>query len=77
MRCGSDWGGAIEIAICARLRDVNIDVFERSPEGFSRISRFEGRAEGGLGLSSVRVLYGGRCHYDSIEMLSSFKTTKS
>ena len=70
MASGSDWGGAIEIAVCARLRGREVHVYEQTTGGgFARISRFrlEGAAAQGR---PVSVLYGGRCHYDAIEIES-------
>ena len=28
MRTGNHWGGAIEMAVCAHIRDVAVDVYE-------------------------------------------------
>ena len=76
MRDSSDWGGAIEIAVCARIKGVQIDVFERGSQGaFRRISSFKRGATGARSGASdttknkaavVGLLYGGRCHYDAI-----------
>ena len=60
MRNGSRWGGAIEIALCAQLHRASIEIFERRGERFVRIASFgEGRR--------LRLLYGGRVHYDALE----------
>ncbi len=63
MRTGSDWGGAIEIAVCASLKGVNVPVSEaEGPRSYRRISQF-----GQDGASrTVSVVYGGRCHYDAL-----------
>ncbi|CAJ1461817.1 unnamed protein product [Effrenium voratum] len=61
MRDGSRWGGAMELALCAQLRKVRIDIFERRSGGFARIASF------GDG-QPVRLLYGGRVHYDALEV---------
>lgn len=70
MRTSGDWGGAIEIAVCATVKAVEVHVFERRGGGFVRISRFlpETPASPGNNTRVVRVLYGGRCHYDAIEL---------
>lgn len=60
MRNGSRWGGAIEIALCAQLHQALIEIFERRGDHFVRIAAF------GQG-SRLRLLYGGRVHYDALE----------
>ncbi len=70
MRDSNDWGGAIEIAVCARLRGVQVDVFEQSSGGgYTRISSFK-NSDAAAGKKkpskTVSVLYGGRCHYDAL-----------
>jgi len=66
MRAGSRWGGAVELAICAKVHRVRVDVYERSRAGFVRISSFEG--DGGPGAGTVNLLYGGRVHYDALQL---------
>jgi len=66
MREGSRWGGAVELAVCAKIRKVAVDVFEKRSDGFARISSF-GQAGEGKGASTVRLLYGGRVHYDALQ----------
>jgi len=66
MRSGSRWGGAVELAICAKVRSVRVDVYERGKGGFIRISSFEG--DGGPGSGTVNLLYGGRVHYDALQV---------
>jgi hypothetical protein len=82
MRESNDWGGALEIAVCARLRDVEIHVYEQSRgnRNFTRISRFRPDADRNAASAQPRhnmkghqrkvvsVLYGGRCHYDGLEV---------
>ena len=83
MRYGNGWGGAVEIAVCARLMGVVIQVFERKNSHFVRISRFEpteisdddeedvngtNSSTTHLGLGIVNILYGGRCHYDALKV---------
>ena len=63
MREGSRWGGAMEIAVCAKLRSVRVDIFERRSDHFLRIASF-----GGAQSELVRLLYGGRVHYDALEV---------
>merc|ERR1712072_1500630 len=62
MRSGSRWGGAVEMAVCAKIKQMRVDVYERSRSGFLRISSFEG------GSSAVNILYGGRVHYDALQV---------
>lgn len=63
MRAGSRWGGAMEIALCAKLRHAFIEIFERRSDHFVRIASFgDSRAA-----NRIRLLYGGRVHYDAIE----------
>lgn len=62
MREGSRWGGAMEIALCAQLRKACIEIFERRADHFVRIASF------GDGMQPIRLLYGGRVHYDALEV---------
>ena len=62
MREGSRWGGAMEIALCAELRGACIEIFERRSDHFLRIASF------GAGDKPIRLLYGGRVHYDALEV---------
>lgn len=59
------WGGGIEMAACARLKRVNVHVYERGdlPAGnFRRISCFNyPKAK-----RTIHVLYQGRMHYDAL-----------
>lgn len=67
MRRQGEWGGALEMAVFAKLKNVNVHVFERSGAGYSRISCFQApRARGGEEASTILVLYGGRAHYDAL-----------
>jgi len=66
MRTGSQWGGAVELAVCAKMRSVHVHVYERGNSGFKRISSFEGDA--GPGAPVVSLCYGGRVHYDALEV---------
>jgi hypothetical protein len=72
----SGWGGGIEMAACARLRRVNIHVYERkggsSMGTFKRISCFDvprtgGVRAGGTPARTLHVLYCGGVHYDALE----------
>ena len=38
MSYGSRWGGAIEMAACTRLFNVNVHVYSRTSRGYTRIS---------------------------------------
>ncbi|CAE7868050.1 YOD1 [Symbiodinium microadriaticum] len=64
MREGSRWGGAMEIALCAKLHRIRVDIFERRSDHFLRIASF-GEADK---FEPVRLLYGGRVHYDALEV---------
>ena len=44
MRTGSQWGGAIEMAICAAIRSCAVHVYEKKRGSYKRISCFD--AEG-------------------------------
>mmetsp|Transcript_31592 Transcript_31592/g.69762 ORF Transcript_31592/g.69762 Transcript_31592/m.69762 type:complete len:592 (-) Transcript_31592:2-1777(-) len=66
MRTGSRWGGAIELAVCAKVKRVRVHVYEKGREGFTRISSFEGDV--GPGSPTVNLLYGGRVHYDALQV---------
>jgi len=66
MRAGSRWGGAVEIAVCALIHEVPVHVYERVPKGFARISAFG--APGPPSSKAVNVTYGGRVHYDALEI---------
>lgn len=66
MRSGSRWGGAVELAVCAKVRRVRVDVYERCAGGFARISSFEGGGSGNE--RAVSLLYGGRVHYDALQV---------
>jgi len=63
MRAGSRWGGAVELAVCAKLRHVCVDVYEQGRGGFVRISSF-GESQG---KPAINLLYGGRVHYDALQ----------
>ena len=67
MRVGNDWGGAIEIAICARIKNVEIHVYEKRGSNFVRISKFDCGDSGG-NPKILNILYGGRCHYDALDI---------
>ena len=67
MRTGSRWGGAIEMAVCAKLKKAHVHVYEAaaSESGcFKRISCFDG----GASSRTITVVYGGRVHYDALEL---------
>jgi len=69
LAAGGFWGGAIEMAACARACGVDIAVYEEdwSRGGFQRISDFltDGQPRG-----VVFVLYSGRSHYDALQLQS-------
>lgn len=61
---GSRWGGGIEMAVCAKMKDVNIHVYERRgwfSGGYERISCFENPGA----KRTISVLYCGGIHYDA------------
>lgn len=66
MRTGNHWGGAIEIAVCSIVKGVAVQVFERSSDGFERISVFGDPKNSKVG--TVNLLYSGRCHYDALRL---------
>mmetsp|Transcript_10816 Transcript_10816/g.24481 ORF Transcript_10816/g.24481 Transcript_10816/m.24481 type:complete len:230 (-) Transcript_10816:124-813(-) len=72
MAVGGTWGGAIEMAACARLKSVDIDVYELSSGMWQLIASFAGgpvtasSAVTGGPRKKVRVAYQGRMHYDAI-----------
>lgn len=72
MRDPKKWGGAIEIAITAMLKKVQVRVYEPA-EGqagrFQRISVFG--APGGEKGKVVHLAYGGRVHYDALVVAPS------
>merc|ERR1712217_520236 len=56
------WGGGIEMAAFTRMKNGNVDGYEKCPGGFKRISLFENpRAR-----RTINVLYQGRSHYDAL-----------
>lgn len=61
---GSRWGGGIEMAVCAKMKGVNIHVYERRgwfSGGYERISCFETPGA----RRTISVLYCGGIHYDA------------
>ncbi|CAJ1348603.1 unnamed protein product, partial [Effrenium voratum] len=63
MRRGGEWGGAPEIAVCARMAEIDVQVYEPGGEGFDLIASFPGNEQGTPTPKVVRVLYTGRLHY--------------
>lgn len=69
MQRSGEWGGAPEIAVCARMEGVDVDVYQPSAAGFELVAPFsggEGTAERQGPLPKLRVLYVGRMHYDAL-----------
>ena len=62
VRSLQQWGGAIEIAIFAKLFGKVVEVYQTSNDGgFDCISTFNGE----MGVSQpIRLLYEGGVHYD-------------
>ena len=67
MRTPGSWGGALEMAVIAQLKEVAIHVHERDKSArgqFRRIATF-GEADS---TRVANVLYSGRVHYDALEV---------
>lgn len=63
MKSDSCWGGGIEMGAFAKMKCVNVHVYEKCPKGFQRISAFDvPKAQ-----KTINVLYQGRTHYDALE----------
>jgi len=66
MRGSGQWGGAIELAIFSHTNRVAVCVYEPNPGGgYRRISVFGSAARDE---PAVHLLYGGRVHYDALEI---------
>mmetsp|Transcript_44040 Transcript_44040/g.99570 ORF Transcript_44040/g.99570 Transcript_44040/m.99570 type:complete len:139 (-) Transcript_44040:269-685(-) len=66
MASGSSWGGGIEMAAAAHLKQVHVLVYEPASAGsanFRRIGSF-----GAMHRKAVRVLYQGGVHFDALEL---------
>lgn len=59
----SGWGGAIEIAAFSKMKNVNVQIFEKYNKHYKLISEFKQPKA----LTTIRVLYRGGVHYDAIE----------
>lgn len=59
---GGAWGGGIEMAAVSIMKGVNVHVYERSSQGFTRISAFD-YPDNPQERRTVRVLYCGGVHY--------------
>jgi len=67
MGAGSQWGGAIEMAVCSMIKGVDINVYEASGgKRYRRISAFVGAGSGTH--DQINVVYSGRVHYDALEV---------
>lgn len=62
---GGTWGGGIEMAAFAKMKNVNVHVYEACERGYRRISAFESPAA----KKTVSVLYQGRAHYDVLVLI--------
>ena len=74
MRTAGSWGGALEMAVLAHIKDMVVYVYEKDPKtaagSFKRIAHF-GEESGDGGQKRVaHVLYRGRVHYDALEVTS-------
>lgn len=56
------WGGGIEMAVCSRLKNVNVHVYEPRGGAFKRISCFDVSTAA----RTIHVLYQGGVHYDAL-----------
>ena len=71
MRTAGSWGGALEMAIIAEVKKVAVHVYERHGGGqFKQIATF-GEVEGVEPATSAHVVYGGRVHYDALQLAKS------
>ena len=73
MRSPGNWGGAIEIAVFARLFGVSVFVYEPMPEdpgAFRRVAAFHPPHETD---QSAALLYRGGVHYDALERSDSLR----
>lgn len=62
------WGGGIEMAVCSRIRKVNIHVYQKkSSTGYTRISAFD-YPENAQKRPTLRILYQGGVHYDALSI---------
>ncbi len=70
MRRPGEWGGAIELLVFSRLARIPVLVYERSgsPGAFNLISVVDIDSKGQPAERAVRVVYGGRCHYDALDL---------
>ena len=59
------WGGGIEMAVCSRIRKVNIHVYQKSSLSYTRISAFD-FPENAQKRPTLRILYQGGVHYDAL-----------
>mmetsp|Transcript_70363 Transcript_70363/g.228032 ORF Transcript_70363/g.228032 Transcript_70363/m.228032 type:complete len:80 (-) Transcript_70363:31-270(-) len=64
MQSRGEWGGAPEIAVCARMVGLDICVYQPMYDGYELMAQFLGG--GGEGSKTVHVLYIGRMHYDAL-----------
>lgn len=59
------WGGGIEMACLAQIKNSNVHVYEHTSYGFKRISAFD-YPESPESKKTVRVLYRGGVHYGEL-----------
>jgi len=60
----SGWGGGLELAAAAELKNVTIEVYE--PHGSDRFKRISVFSSKRASSATVRVLYRGGVHYDAL-----------
>lgn len=66
MRLGGEWGGALEMAVCAHIKDVKIHVYRKiDRERFQRICAFNAGNRAAPSVLSVLFRPG---HYDVLEV---------
>merc|ERR1712087_373505 len=59
------WGGGLEMAVCSRMKKVNVHVYEQKAGQFERISCFNVPTEP-KEKRTIHVLYSGGVHFDSL-----------
>lgn len=69
MSGGSAWGGGMEMAVCSKLKGVNVHVYreQRGGRDFERIGAFD-HEDGPEKRRTIRIVYRGGVHYDAVEV---------
>jgi len=66
MARAGEWGGAPELAVCARMKGVNVHVYQPAGSGFELVAPFYGNEDGTPSNRTVTVVYVGQMHYDAL-----------